>query len=115
MSVSPCSPLLRGRAFPLRGFALWLYVVREPLAPRLAVPFLEGLVGNLALNEELSEFSALGLAFERHGLRDLLQRRLRRQLIVLTDQYGDAITFRGTGADSARFQIARCRGVAQSS
>jgi hypothetical protein len=41
-------------------------VIRQVFAARLAIPLLEGLGGNLALNEQLGEFAPLRLAFERH-------------------------------------------------
>jgi hypothetical protein len=38
----------------------------QPFAASFPIPFLEGLAGNLALDEELRELSPLRLALERH-------------------------------------------------
>src|SRR5690242_5478107 len=51
---------LAGLRLPLRG------VLRQRLRARFAVPLLEGLGRNFALDEQLSELAALRLAFERH-------------------------------------------------
>ena len=52
---------LRSHDRPLALHALW----KLPAAG-FAIPFLEGLVGDLAFDEELREFAPLRLALERH-------------------------------------------------
>jgi hypothetical protein len=42
-------------------------MLRQPLAAGLTIPLLEGLIRNLALNEELRELAALGSGFEGHN------------------------------------------------
>src|SRR6266542_793244 len=57
--------LSRGRLF-LRRLPRARRVFGEPFAPRLAVPFLEGIGRDLSLDEKLCKFATLRLALERH-------------------------------------------------
>ena len=60
---------------------------RKLLRPRLAIPFLEGLVRDLAFDEKLRELATLRLTLERH--HDLLTSRPRaRFLLTISLQVG---------------------------
>jgi len=70
------SPLpFDSRLSPAGG--LVLHVLRQLPRARFAIPFLEGLRRDLALNEELGELTALCLAFERHTLSSSSHARRR--------------------------------------
>src|SRR5207244_2475572 len=61
-------PALGPRLGPGSALGVGLDAFGELRAPRLAVPLFEGLVGDLALDQELRELPALGLALEWHLL-----------------------------------------------
>jgi hypothetical protein len=52
--------------FFFRPVERFRHALGELLAAGLAVPFLEGLIGDFALHEEFGELAALGLALEGH-------------------------------------------------
>jgi len=57
-------------------------VLREPLPSGLAIPFLEGISGYLALDKQLRELAPLRLALERHHvLRSMGQASLVAAII----------------------------------